>query len=111
MKAASGDAFEVLPRGSFGGSFPEALLQLQDDLNFTARMLRRQDRGWGGLNEQGEWTGMVSSLVKGEADLVAASLTNSYYRWWCSTFIICVCCQRILPMQGLRCGLPARSGN
>ena len=49
-------------------------------MNFTASIYRREDRNWGSLMPDGSINGMISSLVKGEADLLATSLTMKPYR-------------------------------
>ena len=44
-------------------------------LNFQVRQFKRQDGGWGSLDsDTGQWNGMVSNLVNGEADLTSAAL-------------------------------------
>ena len=82
---ASGDLLEEIDPEILGGTHPDALRQLQEDLNFTTRIFMRRDRDWGLLinheNGSTQWSGMVSSLVKGEIDLVAAPLTNTFYRF------------------------------
>ena len=43
-------------------------------LNFQVRQFKRQDRGWGSLDsDTGQWNGMVSNLVNGEADLISVA--------------------------------------
>ncbi len=49
-------------------------------MNFTWSFYRREDRKWGSKLEDGSLNGMVSSLVKGEADLIATSLTMKAVR-------------------------------
>ena len=45
-------------------------------LNFQVRQFKRQDRGWGSLDsDTGQWNGMVSNLVNGEADLISVALS------------------------------------
>ena len=47
------------------------------DLNFKTRQFKRIDGGWGNYDvETHQWTGMVSNLVKKEADFLAASLAR-----------------------------------
>ena len=44
-------------------------------MNFTWSLYQRKDGKWGSKLENGSFNGMVSSLAKGEADLIATSLT------------------------------------
>ena len=57
-------------------------------MNFTASLYRREDRNWGSLMPDGSINGMISSLVKGEADLVATSLTMKPYRHQGCDFLV-----------------------
>ena len=59
------------------------------EMNFTASIYRREDRNWGSLMPDGSINGMISSLVKGEADLVATSLTMKPYRHSGCDFLVC----------------------
>ncbi len=45
-------------------------------MNVSWVLYRREDNKWGSLLPDGSFNGMISSVVKGEADVVAASLTN-----------------------------------
>jgi hypothetical protein len=49
-------------------------------MNFTWSFFLREDQQWGSLLADGSINGMVSSLVKGEADLIATSLTMTPVR-------------------------------
>ena len=45
-------------------------------LNISVRQFNRLDGGWGSLNKKtGKWSGMVSNLINGEAELISTSLT------------------------------------
>ena len=60
----------------------DVLQILMADLNFRARLFIRRDRKWGSIDAQsGEWNGMVSSLLKGEADLIFTSLSMNDWRF------------------------------
>ena len=84
--SAAGDDEEVLevPGEAVAGSYLDVLAHLAEDLNFTARLLKRKDSRWGSLETREDgtraWTGMISSLLSGRADLIAAPFTNSHYR-------------------------------
>ena len=44
-------------------------------LNFNIRQFKRIDGEWGTLKkETGEWNGMISNLMNGEADIITGSL-------------------------------------
>ena len=60
------------------------------EMNFTASIYRREDRNWGSLMPDGSINGMISSLVKGEADLLATSLTMKPYRHSGCDFLVCL---------------------
>ena len=58
------------------GKFQDILGIFSGVLNFKIRQFKRLDGGWGSLDkETGKWNGMISNLVKNEADLISASLT------------------------------------
>ena len=38
-------------------------------LNFQIRLFKRFDGGWGKVDENGKWNGMLSNLENGEADI------------------------------------------
>ena len=45
-------------------------------LNFRIQEFKRVDGGWGTLDaDTGKWSGMISNLINGEADLGIAPLT------------------------------------
>ena len=44
-------------------------------LNFQIRLLNRIDGGWGTVDENGNWNGMVSNLHNAEANIAVAELT------------------------------------
>ena len=43
-------------------------------LNFQIRLFKRFDGGWGKVDEDGKWYGVVSNLQNGEADIAAVGL-------------------------------------
>ena len=56
--------------------FFDVLKLLEKKVNFTTSLLKRLDGNWGKFNhENGTWNGMIKSLLDGEADLIATSLT------------------------------------
>ena len=58
------------------GQYQDFLKVFSEMLNFQVRQFRRQDGGWGSRNsDTGEWSGMVSNLVNGEADLISVALS------------------------------------
>ena len=59
-------------------------------MNFTWGLYRREDRKWGSVDEDGNLDGMVSSMQKGEADLIAASLTLRAHRHRGVDFLVCL---------------------
>ena len=45
-------------------------------LNFRIQEFKRVDGGWGIFDrESGQWNGLISNLIKGEADVGIAALT------------------------------------
>ena len=71
------------------------------EMNFTASIYRREDRNWGSLMPDGSINGMISSLVKGEADLLATSLTMKPYRHSGCDFLVCLSSSGIYTQYGL----------
>ena len=62
------------------GVIPEILAQLQASLNFTLSGIVPPDNKWGGLDEDGNWNGMVGQLEAGEVDLVTGGLAINVER-------------------------------
>jgi ABC-type amino acid transport substrate-binding protein len=63
------------------GYYQEILHYLERKLNFTAIVNLSTDGKFGGLNKDGKtWNGMVGMLMRGETDLITASLTHTYDR-------------------------------
>ena len=70
-------------------------------MNFTWRLYQRSDGKWGSKQPDGSFNGMVSSLVKGEADLIATSLTLTPVRHEAVDYLVRLCPKnKILPGQG-----------
>ena len=45
-------------------------------LNFKIRQFKRIGGGWGSIDKvTGQWNGMISNLINGEADILTSSLT------------------------------------
>ena len=63
-----------------GGIFLEPLNILSGQLNFTLNLTASIDDKWGSVNKDGAWNGMIGMVVRGEADIAAASLTRSLTR-------------------------------
>ena len=56
------------------GQYQDFLKVFSELLNFQLRQFRRQDGEWGSRNSNtGQWSGMVSNLVNGEADLISVA--------------------------------------
>ena len=73
-----------------GGIFIEPLNILSSQLNFTINLTASIDNKWGAVNKEGVWNGMIGMVVRGEADIAAASLTreatrkdDSSYNFYC----------------------------
>ena len=49
-------------------------------LNFQLRLFIRFDGGWGKIDENGKWNGLISNLQNGEADIGAV--------------VVFLCCRR-----------------
>ena len=54
------------------GKSMDILKQLSKMLNFKVRIFRRFDGKWGGIDKNGNWNGMISNLMSGEADIALA---------------------------------------
>ena len=86
---ASGDDVEVLDADSISGIIPLIMDELRTEMNLTWLLHRRVDRKWGSLNADGKSIdGMFSSLVKGDADIAAASLTMLKHRQKFGNFLV-----------------------
>eukprot|EP00094_Tigriopus_californicus_P003818 TCALIF_03674-PA protein Name:"Similar to GRIN2D Glutamate receptor ionotropic, NMDA 2D (Homo sapiens)" AED:0.45 eAED:0.49 QI:0/0/0/0.66/1/1/3/0/636 len=79
LETASGDQIVPLDNMEMSGIFWETFLVLESSLNFTYDMFVRKDRRWGVLKD-GQWDGMVSTLVKEEADFILGSVTLNLMR-------------------------------
>ena len=70
------------------GEYQDILKAFSEILNFRVRQFKRFDSGWGALDQEtGQWSGMISNLINGEADFISASLTQ--------------CCMRTEPLDFL----------
>ena len=57
------------------GGYQDILMSISEILNFKVRQFRRSDNAWGSLDkETGDWNGMISNLINGEADFTTATL-------------------------------------
>ena len=53
------------------GEYQDIITVFSEMMNFTLRQFKRFDGGWGSFDKQtGEWNGMISNLVSGEADII-----------------------------------------
>ena len=58
------------------GLYPDVLKMFEKTLNISVRQFKRIDGKWGGIDRKtGQWTGMVSNLITGDAELISTSLT------------------------------------
>ena len=57
------------------GEYQEILVSFSEMLNFKVHQFRRFDNSWGSFDKDtGQWNGMISNLINGEADFLPASL-------------------------------------
>ena len=64
-----------------GGVFAETMEQLEKRLNFSQVILKPEDGKAGGLEPDGKtWNGLVGMLIRDEADISAAGLTQYFER-------------------------------
>lgn len=59
----------------FDGFIPDLLKKIEPLLNVTFDMKHVADFKYGSKRQDGNWTGLIGELVKGTADIAAASLT------------------------------------
>lgn len=85
--SASGDVFHAVGWDDLSGEFADVFRVLSREMNFSVRLLRREDRQWAAIKD-GKWTGMVSTLLKGEADLALVSLTMTELRATAVDFLL-----------------------
>ena len=64
------DTYEVTNLAD--GKSMDILKQLSKMLNFKFRIFKRFDGKWGGIDKNGNWNGMISNLMSGEADIALA---------------------------------------
>ncbi|XP_059096595.1 glutamate receptor ionotropic, kainate glr-3-like [Tigriopus californicus] len=70
----TGDFMTRFPFDQVTGSFKDVMVIMAKELNFSVSYFQRRDLNWGN-KVNGTWSGMVSTLLKGEADFIGASLT------------------------------------
>ena len=57
------------------GEGQDILRIFSEKLNFQIRQFKRIEGGWGAFDKkENQWNGMVSNLVKSDADMIVASL-------------------------------------
>ena len=64
------DTYEVTNLAD--GKSMDILKQLSKMLNFKFRIFKRFDGKWGSIDKNGNWNGMISNLMSGEADIALA---------------------------------------
>ena len=57
------------------GRYHDIVKSFSTMLNFQIRLFKRFDGGYGVVDENGNWSGMVSNLHNGEADIGVAEFT------------------------------------
>ena len=59
------------------GEYQDILMLFSKMLNFRVRQFKRIDGIWGMFDKSiGQWNGVISNLIDGDADLIAASIRN-----------------------------------
>lgn len=89
LKTNSGDEIFNLSEEEVTGMFREIADELTRELNVTLSMFARADGVWGGLDRtHGNYTGIIGTLYKGEADISVTSLTVTAERAgdWANNF-------------------------
>ena len=61
--------------GLVDGEYYELLKSFSAILNFQIRLFKRFDGGWGKVDKNNTWNGMLSNLENGEADIGVAFFT------------------------------------
>ena len=74
------DLFYPLDQSDLFGSFPDIWKIIETRFNVSSSFYIRQDEEWGTQNNAGQWNGMISSLLNGEADMILATLTMTVSR-------------------------------
>ena len=62
---------------SYSGVMAEILDYLQVSLNFTTSLARPPDGGWGAMDDQGSWSGMVGMVKRNEVDFALGGFSLS----------------------------------
>lgn len=82
------DLFYPLDQSDFSGKFPDIWRIFRKRFNISDSFYIRQDGKWGTQNNAGEWDGMISSLLNGEADMLLAPLTMTVGRSQVVNFLL-----------------------
>ena len=72
----NGDELESVDPDNVAGLFHDFMILMERELNITTQRYRRKDQTWGGY-VNGQSDGMVKTIVDGQADIIATSLTQS----------------------------------
>lgn len=65
---------------SMKGLIVDLLKEVEKIINATFEIVLVKDNKWGGINEEGNWTGMIGEVKSGHADVAAAPLTVTSQR-------------------------------
>ncbi len=84
---ASGDRMKDITNHPIGGMFLDVGNILRQEMNFTLSLFMREDKLWGHVWPNGSWSGMISTLLKGEADFILASATLNPQRFTVVDFL------------------------
>ncbi len=88
VTTASGDVLEIVPVDKIHGIFYSLIRDVGIEMNATLTLYRRFDGQWGTRGPNNTLTGMFSNVLKGEADLIAASVTMRVYRQRAMDFLV-----------------------
>ena len=75
FRAGSGDEYISVNKKYIKGAFRDFMMVMENEMNLTTDYIRRHDLGWGNKLPNGTFTGMISSVLKKDADIIGASLT------------------------------------
>lgn len=68
------------------GFFIDPLNILSKELNFSVKYMSSIDGQWGAMDINGTWNGLIGMLVRGQADMAAAGLSQTIERTKVTTF-------------------------
>ncbi|TRY78917.1 hypothetical protein TCAL_10582 [Tigriopus californicus] len=89
MMTPSGDIWYNLDQSQVWGYYKTIFLDiLGPQMNFSTSLHVRKDRNWGSKTGTGEWTGMIASVAKHEADMGMTAMTINPSRFEVANFLI-----------------------